>query len=256
MVIIICNINLHIMTSDLTYLEENLSRAGMSSREASLYLALLQKGESSIVTLSSHTDLNRPAVYDLVAKMLARGFISKTKKGKREFYVANHPEVLRPNVECANSGLMKLVDNLSTFAKEHNTSTNISTLYGKEGIRSVFKDLVTTLKKGEIFYRYSGPKSLENAESYLPHDYRKIRDEKQLERYVITRGDIADAKKKRLERDIKILPGKSLMEDMTKLIYANRVAYINYEQEQATVIYDQTTADFEKETFMNLWKVL
>jgi sugar-specific transcriptional regulator TrmB len=245
-----------IKSSDLHYLEENLVRMGMTNREASVYLSLLQKGESSVVSIASNTDLSRPAVYEVLGRMIQKGLISKTKNGKREFYLANHPETLKLYVERASLGLVRLVDGLSAFAKEHNTTTNMSVLYGKEGIRSVFKDLVMTLSKGEIFYRYSGPSNLEKADAYLPHDYRKIRDDKQLERYVITREDISAKKVKRLERDIKILPGKSLTHDLTKIIFANRVAYINYEKEQATVLYDQVVADFEKEAFMNLWRVL
>jgi hypothetical protein len=53
-----------------------------------------------------------------------------------------------------------------------------------------------------------------------------------------------------------VLRGATLQHNLTKLIYGTRVAYIDYTNETATVLYNETLAEFEKELFMDLWKKL
>lgn len=56
---------------------------------------------------------------------------------------------------------------------------------GKKALMYVFSDIVNSLKTGDVFYRVSSEKDVSQANTYLPKNYREMRDKKQLERYVI-----------------------------------------------------------------------
>jgi hypothetical protein len=117
---------------------------------------------------------------------------------------------------------------------------------------------VASLKHGEVFYRYSTASDLRRANSYLPHDYRMRRDAKQLERYLITSETQARDKQSRLERAIKTVPAKYDLFDqnVTQIIYGNKVALIDYNTETALVIENSKIAEFQRKLFMLLYKKL
>ena len=131
-------------------------------------------------------------------------------------------------------------------------------LEGKKGIRFVFHDLVHSLNKGEIFYKYSSRKSTKLPDDCLPKGYRALRDKKQLERFVITSEQLKSIKKKRLERSIKTIPTDfDLFEyDITQLIYKNKIAFIDYSSMTAILIESPLLASFQKRLFQLLYKLL
>ena len=131
-------------------------------------------------------------------------------------------------------------------------------LQGKNGLRFVFEDLVTTLKKGDIFYRYSSAKDSIKNEKYLPANYRQMRDQKQLERFVITNESVAKKKKLRLERATKLVPQQyGLFDyDITQLIYGDKAAFVDYNTETAIIIEDTQIAEFQKKIFKLLYDKL
>lgn len=234
-----------------------LQSLGLTEYESLIYLCLLEKGISGVSKISRETGINRPAIYKIIPLLLNKGIISILVKKKQTLYIAENPEKLESIIEGVHKNFKEaLPELLQNFEGKENKPV-VKFLTGKKGISFIFEDLVRTLKKGDVFYRYSAPRDLGKADKYLPENYRKIRDEKELERFVITGKEIAEQKKKRLERAIKILPH---IEDgdfnVTQIVYANKIAFINYESETAVLIEDKLTANLQKMIFKNLYSRL
>jgi hypothetical protein len=128
---------------------------------------------------------------------------------------------------------------------------------GKQGIRQVMGDVVTTLKRGDIFYRYSSRQE-PMIDDYLPKNYRKIRDAKQLERFVIASEEYAKAKKKRLERQIRVIPGNVdlFTQNVSLIIYGDRVAILDFNADLAYIIENPAFASFQRTLFKLLYSKL
>ncbi len=236
---------------------EILKRLGLTEYESQTYITLLEKGVSGISKISRETGINRPAIYRTIPSLLKRGVISEVVKKKQKMYSAESPEKLEAIVENLHKEFTEALPELLQDFKGVGNKPVVKYLTGKHGISFIFEDLVRTLKKGDIFYRYSAPRDLGMAEKYLPGNYRKIRDEKQLERFVITGPAIAQQKKSRLERGLKVLPKIEDGEfNITQIIYGNKVAMINYESESAVLIEDRLIANFQKMIFKSLYSKL
>jgi hypothetical protein len=93
---------------------------------------------------------------------------------------------------------------------------------------------------------------------YLPKNYREKRDKKQLERYVIMSSRAAQIKKQRLERDLIVIPEDfdEFEDDIFMSIYANKVAYIDFNSESSIIIENKQIANFQKKLFRLLFKSL
>jgi len=127
-------------------------------------------------------------------------------------------------------------------------------------MKHIFYDVVETLWHWETYYRYSSRKH-DNLRGFLSEDYKKKRDQKEIQRLVITSDELKKMKEKwqnKLWREMVAIPKLyDLFEDnISKIIYANKIAIIDYESETSFIIENQKLADFEKKIFKLLFKYL
>src|SRR3989344_3480754 len=117
---------------------------------------------------------------------------------------------------------------------------------------------ITQKKKDHVFYRYSSAKDAVKNEKYLPKNYRAIRDQKQLQRFVIANENTMVGKKPRLERAVKFIPNNyGLFDyDITQIIYGDKVAFLDYNTETAFIIENSIIAEFQKKIFKLLYDKL
>ena len=231
-----------------------LQRIGLSAKESLIYEILLEKGSLSILKLSQATGINRPVLYNMIPKMISKGLIIETKKGKRIEYVASSPNKLEPLVKNAQQSLENIVNNLNTEFSRKQIVPKIETYYGDEGIIRVWMDVVTTLNKGDKYYRYSLRKDF--TKDILPRAYYQLRDEKKIERLVITNEERAKQEGQKLDVSIKVLKGSYDIFNVTKIIYQNKIGFIDYENKVAFVIYNERMAKTETQIFLSLFKML
>ena len=90
------------------------------------------------------------------------------------------------------------------------------------------------------------------------NNYKSLRNKKQLQRYVITNEFLNSRKTKKLDKDVVVIPKKvDIFEDnITKIVYANKVAIIDYNTDECFIIESDLFANFEKKLFMMLFKFL
>ena len=65
-------------------LETQLKKFGLTQKEAELYLAGLQLGQSTIQDLVNRSHLKRATVYDLIENLRNQGLMKIIYKGKRK----------------------------------------------------------------------------------------------------------------------------------------------------------------------------
>jgi len=235
-----------------------LLKMGLSEDESVVYSALLRFGALSVSQIAEKTKLYRPSVYKAVSFLEERALVNITKKGKRKLYMAASPEKLSFLLSSLGDDLDRaLPDMLSEFNKKEKRPFVVF-LDGREGIRKVYDDIVATLKKGDTFYRYSSSGRPKKRDYYVSKDYGKRRDEKQLERYVITNEGTNKLKKPKFEKSVKTVPKSfDLFEyDVTQLIYGDKIAFVDYNSETAVIIENPTIAQFQQKIFKLLFQKL
>lgn len=235
-----------------------LQKIGLSERESCIYVDLLENGLSTISDIAKRTSLHRPVIYQTIPLLEEGGLISRNLNGKRTYYLAESPNKLRAIMENLAKGFTTAISDLEDIYRQKERKPTIKTLSGKKGIQFVFYDVLDTLKKGDTYYRYSARVDLAKTKSYLPSDYRELTALKEIQRCVITSETLASTKKPRLEREIVTIPKHlDLFDDnVSKIIYGDKVAIIDYNTEMVLIVENPLLARFEEKIFKFLFRFL
>lgn len=231
---------------------------GLTQKEIDIYTLLISYGALTASEIVNRSNMHRPYVYKTLGLLLNKKIITQGKIGSRKVYIVEPPSTLRKRMADVIDSSYKEIDELEKIYDSPSLETIIKTVQGKTGITSIFSDLVESLKKGDVFYRYTSETDTNHVNTFLPNDYRTIRDKKQLERFVISNWVTAEVKQKRLERATKVIPKSetSFNQDCIQLIYGNKLAFIDIQQLQGVIIENKNLAQFQREIFKLLYKRL
>lgn len=235
---------------------------GLTKHESAIYYSLLQTGPAKISIISRQTGLHRPTIYQTIPNLIKKSLLTHSTKGKQKIYIPEPPEKLKKL-------FFELADNFDNAIPEMNKLFEtfgqrpiVKFLEGKEGIKKIHQDLVDSLKKDSIYYRYTSNLTLKRFKEYLPKNYQKIQENKKLQRLIINNVPVSRedsfAKKQKLDRLTKTIPLETskFEHDINQIIYDNKVVYIDSNTETAFVIENKKIADFHRDLFQILWKKL
>lgn len=237
-----------------------LEKLWLSEDESSIYIYLLEYPQKTLTEISKYTNINRPKLYKIIPNMEESGLIWTVIHGKRKLFIAENPQILNNYFESIKDDYASFIPQIERIYKNSFDKPILKHLSGKAWVRNIYMDIAHTLKKWESFYRYSSRIDIENTSvSQKEHNkYRKIRNEKQLQRYVITNEYLTSIKTKKLDKDVVVIPKKidEFEDNITKLIYANKVAIIDFNTDESFIIESEVFASFERKLFKMLFKFL
>ena len=235
-----------------------LKNVWFSEKSSLIYLSLLENWKSSIADITNNTSLHRVEIYRLLPNLIESGFLLISLKWKRKFYSPVNPqkieEIYLENLEKNKRSIWELSNMYLSIEKK----PKVIYSSGKKWIMHVFSDIVNSLEKWGIFYRITSETNTHKVNDFLPKNYRELRDKKQLERYVIMSHKAALTKKPRLERELVAIPEEydQFRDDIFMTIYANKVAYIDFNTQSSIIIENKQIAKFQEKAFMLMFKSL
>jgi len=236
-----------------------LEKIGLNKHEGAIYLALLELGPSHIAQISEKTSIHRPLIYKALPSLIDRKLVTQTKRGKRTIFMAEPPNRLEGLFDDLKIDFFEILPDLEDQYSNNELKPRVRFLEGRDGTKRIFDDIVRSLKKGDVFYRYSSNRDgQEKKDKYVPRGYRKMRDEKKLERQVITNDQTAQHKIAKLDRFVKIMPNDfgPFDHNVTEIVYGDKIAFIDYNSETAMIIESKRIADFQRHIFKMLYKKL
>ena len=125
---------------------------------------------------------------------------------------------------------------------------------GIQAIERVYSECVDMLPVGGIYYRYSS-RAEKNQTSYTTmRRYNEKRDQKKIQRLVITNEDLVKISTPKRGRETLAFPSHfPFKQNFQKLIYADRIAIIDLESLTVCVIQSKLLASFEAAIFTCLF---
>ncbi len=236
----------------------SLHSIGMNDHEATVYLALLDRGPSSPTQIEMYVRLHRPLVYKALASLLDQKLVRISPKGKRRLYVAESPDKLIELFKNIETNFLSNIEDLHImYANPHSPKPTLTYAEGDEAVHESLMDVIKTLDKGDVYYRYSPGSEQFDRTRFLPKKYKEMRDQKQLERFVIVNDD---GKKHsiKLGKYVKSVPRSfDLFNDRIGLaIYKNKVLIVDYETQSVITIAHGKFAEFQKKLFKLLFSKL
>jgi sugar-specific transcriptional regulator TrmB len=238
-------------------IEELLTKLGLKHPEDTIYLSLLKSHRATIAKISKDTGIYRPTLYRVLPILIEKNLVSKARVGRRTMYIAENPATLQNNIDSLQAELKETLPELTRIYDGSQKRPAIRFFEGKQSIRHIYDDMIRTTKKGGNTYRYESPKDYKLIGKYYPQSYwnRAAGPHGEIEKYVITNEHTQERRRERLNRHSKAIPASydTFDYNITQLIYNNKVAFIDFDTETATVIENKRFADFQLRLFKMLY---
>ena len=243
--------------------EESFLNLGFTKTEATIYLTLVEYGQTYASLLAKKLKMKRGTVYSSLNLLRNKGFVGICKRNNIFTYGAVDPEVLleiqerkirqdKYNVEH----LAKVLSGLSVKSESKFSTPKVHFFNGEEGVKSLLAD---TLCAKEIIFRYSSFHLLQD-EQFLK--YLERNDQIQLYENETTLRLIAyDTPKNRdywkkfsdAETSIRWLKKKFFLFDNEVFIYNDKIAIISFEEMFGVLLESPSMARMQKRLFELTW---
>lgn len=231
-----------------------LKQLGFSPVAENIYFTLIKKGACSIAELAQSSGKFRPAVYRALPELLSANLISKVTKGKRVVYKAESPVAISTLIKKQTKDINAVLPELIQSFQQKDQKPKISFYEGKEGIATVYEQLISSTKKGGAVWRYESAKDYKKNKRYYPSLYwKRAGATGDIDKYVITNLKTHAKRHKNLNRLSKAV-SDPFEENITELIGNDKVVFVDYDTETAIVIENERFAEFQKTIFKMFFK--
>lgn len=121
-------------------LKKELEKLNLTDREADVYVALLELGETTIERISKKSKIKRTTVYDVIKSLKEKGLVGSVRHKKRALYYAEDPRILGNQLEEKKTVLNNILPQLLSLANFIDKKPDIKFFEGIEGIKNVYQD--------------------------------------------------------------------------------------------------------------------
>lgn len=140
---------------------QELTKIGLSEKEAAVYLALLELGSDTVQNIGKKANVNRATTYVILDSLSKKGVVSTVEKAKKTYFIAESPETLLHliNIQAAelkerDRELKELLPQLKGIYNLAEDKPVVRFFEGKDGLLVMSDELLRTQEK-EIVMVYS-----------------------------------------------------------------------------------------------------
>ena len=232
-----------------------LEEFGLSDKEAKVYLALLELGQSNVTRLADRSEINRVTTYHILESLLNKGLAKSIKKDNIQNFLAVEPKALISLLKEKEGKLKSIMPELEAKISLAGKKPYVELYEGKKGITSML-DLLIDNSKDEVL-AYGNFDIVEKSIEYQSLHWRKTRLSKSIKMKAITdrleAEFIRDPKWKKLT-EFRILRSIGKTSTWT-FISGNMVGILTAKKELTGVLLEnEEIADTQRIIFETLWK--
>src|SRR4051812_48391125 len=88
---------------------------GFSEKKATVFLALLQLGETNVIEIARNAKLKRTTVYNILPELVEEGLIAVTSIGKHKRYFVTDPRIILKLLESKIENTKLLLPSLTAL---------------------------------------------------------------------------------------------------------------------------------------------
>lgn len=240
-----------------------LTELGLKENDSQVYLACFQRPMGLFVhEIVELTDLKRSTIDLILQRLRKKGFISRHKQGARWVYCAESPEKISHSIHNKLNAFDEFIPGLFSMI-ENSALPNVRFYEGKQGIESVFDDILLNCKRAnnkdhELLTISSGKDIIQ----LLPDHHKKF-IQKRVRHSITTRMLAPNNKTSQAvyKSDPRHLRQTHFFDEQQYSftneidIYAHKVALMNFAEPgiMATVIESKSIAESMRALFDMLW---
>lgn len=232
---------------------EILKKIGFEEREISTYLELLKSGKLTATSVSEKTGIDRSTIYRILNGLIKKGFVNSFVRNNVKYFGACDPGILLKYASEIKLEMEQKLGELKNLKICEKTKAKVEVYEGKEGAKSVLKDILKTGKDYFVF-GYDCQFKKVFPETYLEQYLRQLKEKKITEMMLVKEGTKIP-EEYMSQTTLKFLP-KDMISPSTLLIYGNKIAHIVWiEPYFIIVIENKEISDSMKNYFDLLWKI-
>ncbi|MDP2926279.1 MAG: helix-turn-helix domain-containing protein [Nanoarchaeota archaeon] len=231
-------------------LQKILQNMGLEEKEAKVYLALLQEGETTATKLSELTSLDRTLMYQLTNKLIEKGFASYIIKEKVRFFLAADPIIFLKNLREKEELLKRALPELKAKQLLEKQETKVEVYRGRKGIYAMLKLVISNDSR---YYCMGG---MSEACTRFENETIKIVQEAE---NIKSHGKILARKKDYLilgkREELRFVPDELLSSTSIMVSGKKTVIFVWTEPYYAVLIENEEIAKGNLATFNYLWSI-
>jgi len=249
--------------SNILYMisKNQLINLGFSTKEASVYLALLELGPSTTSEISRAAKINRTTGYDILESLVQEGLVNPIGETKIQKFIAENPDkvivFLENKIKLGEERLKQAYNLLPELFSIYNVDEKPKVRYyeGVEKVKEAFNDTLTA--KGEILGYAVGTDAFKAVgEEYL-RDYFKKRVSKNIKIRLIAPDDPDSLKvishNDEELRESLVVPKEKFYFSTETNIYNNKIITVSWKEKFAVIIESKEIADAQRNIFELAW---
>ncbi|HLD98353.1 MAG TPA: helix-turn-helix domain-containing protein [Candidatus Nanoarchaeia archaeon] len=237
-------------------IKETLKEIGLANEEVEVYLAMLKLGSSLASSISEETKINRSHIYQLLERLITKGFVSYVIKENRKYFSPINPEKIIEIIKEREQKMRNILPTLVGLTNFEKNKPVVEIFEGKEGIKTILNDILK-IKKEWLAFGSSG-KGQEVLSFYAEHW------EEEREKLKISLRGILDSSESGIKRGKEIAQRKyteikyvhkEYSNPSSTWIYGERMAFVIWRKEHsfAIRIINKEISDNFRKHFEILW---
>jgi len=240
---------------------EALEKIGLSKREAVVYMALVETGQTTTGPLVKKTAIPASKIYEILDRLVAKGLVSVITKEKTKYFSATNPERLldyieekKKEIEKHEEEVKRLLPYLEEKRKKGEEVQGAEVAFGFEGFKNLINKLIADAQKGDEYRFFSfyaeKPERFEKVYEF----YKKF-DMVRKRRGLVVKGIIPRGIKKLVggQRPVKICY-VDFPVPTNIAVCGNKVLFTPWEDEEVTyLIYSRHLAKSFREYFNSIF---
>ena len=88
---------------------KQLEEFGLTTKEAQVYLASLQLGQTSVQNIAKLAGIHRVSTYDILQSLISKGLINQTASGKKRYLEAIDPDKIYQSLHDKEISFIKII---------------------------------------------------------------------------------------------------------------------------------------------------
>ncbi len=142
------------MVDTSNILIKKLIGLGFEQKEALVYIAIVELGQSTASRIARHTRLKRTTVYNLIPSLLDKGYIEKSLIKNISYFSVHTIKSISAGIEEKLKEAQSIEQELESIKSVRPTKSKVSVFEGIEGLKNVYTDVIRNTQKGSIIYAF------------------------------------------------------------------------------------------------------
>ena len=191
-------------------MHKTLIDIGLSESEATVYLASLSLGPSTVLKLARASELKRTTVYRVIEDLQKRGLMKIELTGLKQLYSAEDPKRLDAVLKSREKEFSEKLPEFEALYNLKQSGAEVRYYQGLESVKSALNMILKDTKSNDEYLVIADQESWFNQDSKFFEDFMERRANKNLRIRMLLKDSELTRTHKKFERNynisIKILP--------------------------------------------------